>query len=138
MNLILPPYKRDFSGEFSFRTSRSSGPGGQNVNKTNTKVLLSFSVANSLLLSENEKAKILDKLGAKINSENELLLTSETSRSQLKNKEDVQKKFYKLIKEAFFIPKARRETKPSRSVVIKRAKSKKLNAEKKEMRKKIL
>jgi ribosome-associated protein len=137
MNFDIPPYKRDFTAEFNFKTSRSSGPGGQNVNKTNTKVLLLFSIVNSTLLSEVEKIVMIEKLGSKINSENELLITSEASRSQLKNKEDTQKKFYKMVKEAFFIKKRRRATKPSKSVLVKRANSKKLNAEKKELRKRI-
>jgi ribosome-associated protein len=138
MTFNLPPHKRDFTAEFNFKTSRSSGPGGQNVNKTNTKVLLSFSVLSSALLTELEKGIVLEKLEAKINSEKELLITSEASRSQLKNKEDAQKKFYKIIKDAFFVKKRRKETKPSKSVLLKREKSKKINAEKKELRKKII
>ncbi len=72
--------------EIKFQTSRSSGPGGKNVNKTNSKVTLRFDVANSFVLTEEEKEIILVKLSSRLTSEGELILSSQEKRSQLQNK----------------------------------------------------
>jgi len=77
----------DLSGEFQFLTSRSSGPGGQNVNKVNSKVELRFDIQNSSLLSEEQKEILLVKLSAKISSEGILSIVSQRDRSQLTNKD---------------------------------------------------
>ncbi len=118
-----------FDSEFVFQTSRSSGPGGQNVNKVNSKVTLRFDVANSEILSGEEKLTILTKLTSKLTVENELLIHSQDGRSQFKNKEDVIRKFYDLLKTAFRRKKIRKATKPTKSSVKKRLKSKKIKAE---------
>jgi len=126
---------RDFSSEFTFATSRSSGPGGQNVNKVNSKVELRFSVEQSLLLSDREKQIIMNKLKNRINSESELIITVQTDRSQLKNKEDAIAKFYELLIKALTPSKLRRATKPTKASVEKRLETKKQNSEKKALRK---
>jgi len=126
---------RDFSSEFTFATSRSSGPGGQNVNKVNSKVELRFSVEQSLLLSDREKQIIMNKLKNRINSESELIITVQTDRSQLKNKEDAIAKFYELLIKALTPRKLRRATKPTKASVEKRLETKKQNSEKKALRK---
>jgi ribosome-associated protein len=126
---------RDFSCELHFSASRSSGPGGQNVNKVNTKVELRFHVASSTLLSDEEKILLIEKLLKKINSEGELILVSQTERSQMKNKEKVIEKFYSLLARALTPRKKRKPTKPSQASKEERLEEKRKQAEKKERRK---
>jgi len=126
---------RDFSCELHFSASRSSGPGGQNVNKVNTKVELRFHVASSTLLSDEEKILLIEKLLKKINSEGELILVSQTERSQMKNKEKVIEKFYSLLTRALTPRKKRKPTKPSQASKEERLEEKRKQAEKKERRK---
>lgn len=125
-----------FISELVFTTSRSSGPGGQNVNKVNSKVTLRFDVVNSAILSEQEKEIILKKLAAKITNEGVLVINAQESRSQLQNKEDAIANLDRLLKKAFEKKKARKKTKPSKSAVAKRINSKKQTAEKKKWRQK--
>lgn len=120
--------------ELIFLTSRSSGPGGQNVNKVNTKVTLKFDVLNSHILTQEEKEIVSSKLKSRITSEGILLLSSQEKRSQLQNKESVIQKFEGLLAEAFKKKKARKPTKPSKGSVQKRIKSKKQASEKKKWR----
>jgi ribosome-associated protein len=117
---------RDFTPEWIFQATRSSGPGGQNVNKVSSKVELRFNYRNSLLLSEAEKAIISEKLVNKINKEDEIVLVAQTDRSQLKNKEKVIEKFYSLLKQALTPRKKRVSTKPTRASVEKRLESKRV------------
>jgi len=128
---------RDFQNEFVFQASRSGGPGGQNVNKVSTKVELRFHIANSALLNDEEKAIISDKLINKINNLGELILVSQTERSQLKNKENVIEKFYVLINKALTPRKRRLKTRPTRTSVEKRLESKRVQAKIKATRKDI-
>jgi ribosome-associated protein len=125
---------RDFSAEFTFAASRSSGPGGQNVNKVNSRVELRFSITQSLLLSEYEKGIILNKLKNRINSEGELLIAVQTDRSQLKNKEEAIEKFHELINKALTPRKPRRPTRPTMASVEKRLDEKKQRGAKKSLR----
>jgi ribosome-associated protein len=122
--------------EFEFSTSRSSGPGGQNVNKVNSKVTLKFNVAQSGILTQEEKDILLQKLHTRITTEGVLLLTSQDKRTQLDNKETVIQKFNLLVKKAFEKKKARKATKPSKTSVKKRIQSKKEHSEKKKWRQK--
>ena len=125
---------KDFSAEFQFLTSRSSGVGGQNVNKVETKVEILFDVENSQLLTATQKQKVFAKLKNKIDSEGLLHIVSQAHRSQLKNKEDAIEKFYDLIEKAVKVQKARKPTKPSRSSIEKRLKEKKINSQRKQDR----
>jgi len=126
---------RDFGSELHFSASRSSGPGGQNVNKVSTKVELRFHVTSSTLLSDDEKILLIEKLVKKINSEGELILVSQTERSQMKNKEKVIEKFYSLLTRALTPRKKRKPTKPSQVSKEERLEEKRKQAEKKERRK---
>jgi ribosome-associated protein len=122
--------------ELSFKAVRSSGAGGQNVNKVASKVVLSFDLHNSQSLSDDEKALLSEKLKTKFTLEGFLILNCDEDRSQLKNKEIVTKRFLKLIQNALIIPKKRKPTKVPRSVIEKRIKAKRNTSEIKQNRKK--
>ena len=127
--------KRQLESECIFSASRSSGPGGQNVNKVNTKVELRFGIEKSVVLSEKEKKRIILKLGNKINAEGQLLLFAQSSRSQLENKRIVLEKFFTLVEKALTVQKKRLKTKPTKASKLKRLESKKQQAIKKQSRK---
>lgn len=132
----LSEYRRkQLVSEVQLSANRSSGPGGQHVNKVNTKVELRFSVLKSQFLSEFEKRKINFKLKNRINSEGELFLVSQVERSQWRNREKVIDKFFDLIEKAIAPVKKRIKTKPSTSSRLKRLESKKQLSQKKELRK---
>lgn len=121
--------------ELDFKAVRSSGPGGQHANKTATKVELSFDIANSEALSEEEKTRLFRKLSGRINKEGILKMSSEDSRSQPANKEIVTGNFLSEITEALKKPKKRKKTKPTKASKIKRLKEKKKKSEIKQNRK---
>ncbi len=120
--------------ELKFRTSRSSGPGGQSVNKVNTKVELIFDVWNSNELTFTQKEIIATKLTNRINAEGVFLISSDETRSQLKNKEIVISRFLKLLNDSLKPVKKRKPTKRSRSSVEKRLRNKKFQSDKKKNR----
>jgi len=128
-------YNRDFSSEFIFKAVRSSGPGGQHVNKVSSKIELRFSVVNSRFLSDYEKHLIINKLTGYMNQYGELIVSSQTHRSQSRNKEEAIEKFYSLIERALKRPKKRIATKPTKASNRKRLESKKKMADKKARRK---
>ncbi|WP_424492483.1 alternative ribosome rescue aminoacyl-tRNA hydrolase ArfB [Salinimicrobium sp. GXAS 041] len=121
--------------EINYKAVRSSGAGGQNVNKVSSKVELHFTVSASEAFSEEEKNFILHKLKSRLTNSGELILQSDESRSQHRNKELVTKRFLNLVKEAVLKPKPRKKTKPSRAAKLKRLREKKKLSEKKNNRK---
>jgi ribosome-associated protein len=127
--------KRIQSGEITFSTSRSSGPGGQNVNKVNTKVELRFNIYKSVSFSELEKEKIIIRLKNKITVKGDLLIFSQSARTQLLNKQKAEEKFYKLICKTLEDKPVRRATSPTLSSSRERLEKKKKKSILKKLRK---
>ncbi|MFD2942813.1 alternative ribosome rescue aminoacyl-tRNA hydrolase ArfB [Flavobacterium notoginsengisoli] len=122
--------------ELSFKAVRSSGAGGQNVNKVSSKVVLTFDLNASQALTEDEKILLQENIAARLTSENILILNCDEDRSQLKNKEIVTKRFLELIKKGLYVPKIRKATKVPKSVIKKRIKDKKNISDLKQSRRK--
>ena len=126
---------KNFQHELSFKTSRSSGSGGQNVNKVETSVTVLWKVEDSVVFTESEKERIAQKLKNRINLDGVLQFTVSESRTQLQNKKIATEKIQELVNKSLIVPKKRIATKPSRAKVEKRLESKKKLSEKKENRK---
>ncbi len=122
--------------ELQYKAVRSSGAGGQNVNKVSSKVVLSFDLKNSQALSEEEKLRLETKLSSRLTSDLVLILNCDEDRSQLKNKAIVTKRFLDIITTGLVIPKIRKATKIPKSVIRKRIKDKKNLSEIKKSRRK--
>ena len=127
----------DIIYEIKYKTARSGGKGGQNVNKVETMVEGYWHVETSTNITAEEKILISEKLKNKINSEGFLLVKSQTARTQLANKANVQKKIVALVTKSLLVQKPRKATKIPKAVVRKRLESKKKNAEIKQGRKKL-
>jgi ribosome-associated protein len=123
--------------ELQFQFARSGGKGGQNVNKVATKAELYFDIPNSVVLTEEEKAVLLEKLVNKITTEGVLVLYHQTERTQLGNREKVTEKFYQLIRKAFEKTKPRKATRPTKASREEKLVEKKKRGELKARRKKV-
>ena len=130
-NLNKPLISRPFEREYIIQTSRSSGPGGQHVNKTETKVELRFHIDSSQCLTDEEKETLKSNLKRKINSEGYLIVYAQENRSQLMNKKLAEKRFFQYLVKALKKDKKRISTRPSKQAIEKRLEVKKQKAEKK-------
>lgn len=126
----------DLLQEVSWKAVRSSGPGGQHVNKTASKVILHFDIPNSSALTEEEKSRLLKKLSSRLTTEGVLILESSATRSQHKNRELGMERLGEVIREGIIKPKPRKKTKPSKASKLKRLREKKALSEKKSNRQK--
>lgn len=124
--------------ELRFRFARSSGPGGQHVNRSATQVELLFDVAGSPSLNEEQRQRVLKALKSRIDQESTLHLVSQTYRSQLRNREEVVERFRRLMEEALHVPKQRVPTRPTKSARERRLVAKRRRSEIKRQRQKVL
>ncbi|WP_304140771.1 MULTISPECIES: alternative ribosome rescue aminoacyl-tRNA hydrolase ArfB [Mesoflavibacter] len=129
------PYQ-ELEKEFNFKAIRSSGSGGQHVNKVATKIELSFSVSESLVLNQHQKAIIIEKLYNRLTKDQVLILQCGETRSQLKNKRIAISRAFSILEAALEVKAERKPTKVPKSVIKKRLKNKKIQSEKKVNRRK--
>lgn len=120
--------------EISFEFTRSRGAGGQHVNRTESAVILRWSLLETRAFSENEKARLITKLSNQLNNAGEILIRAETFRDQDSNRKEAVRRFEELIAKGLFVPKKRIKTKPTKSSQRKRLDSKKKDSQKKRMR----
>jgi len=122
--------------ELIFKAVRSSGAGGQHVNKVSTKVILIFDLSNSSAFSAEEKDRLLNSLASRLTKDKTLIVQADDTRSQIKNRGIAQKKLFALLEGGLALPTKRKKSRPSKSSKVKRMKSKKMQSEKKTRRKK--
>ncbi|MBN8693957.1 MAG: aminoacyl-tRNA hydrolase [Bacteroidetes bacterium] len=123
--------------ELYFKTTRSGGKGGQNVNKVETKVELYFNIKESFVLSDTQKEKLLKKLASRLSEEGVLKITEDNSRSQLTNKENALKRLFALLNKMLQSERPRKATKPTKASRIKRSEGKKRRSDIKQSRRKL-
>jgi ribosome-associated protein len=114
-HLVVSPALRLPFAELEYRASRSSGPGGQHVNTSSTRVEVWWDVAGSSALSEEQRVRLLARLATRLDSAGRLRLVSGGSRSQLRNREEVTERLRDLVAAALQVPKTRKRTRPSRA-----------------------
>ncbi|MCB0385655.1 MAG: aminoacyl-tRNA hydrolase [Bdellovibrionales bacterium] len=123
--------------ELEYRYSRSSGPGGQHVNRTESKVDVRWDLENSHAVSESQKMRLRDKLATRLNKEGILVLSCDEYRYRARNIEESQKRLKEILTQALKVPKPRKKTKPSKSAVKKRLEGKKQRGDLKKTRSKV-
>lgn len=120
--------------ELEFRASRAGGPGGQHVNKSSTRIELTWNVAASRALTDDQRALLLRKLAARLDASGAIRIVASESRSQTRNRDDAERRLAMLLRRSLLVPKPRRKTRPSRAAVEKRLRTKKKASEKKRER----
>lgn len=120
--------------ELKFRASRSGGPGGQHVNKSATRVEVAWNIADSRAVTDEQRERLRTKLGGRLDGSGTLRVVASGSRSQARNRSDAEQRLVELVRSALLVPKARRRTRPARSVVEARLRTKKRLSEKKRER----
>ncbi|MBQ0786716.1 MAG: aminoacyl-tRNA hydrolase [Oceanihabitans sp.] len=128
--------EKQLISELNYKAIRSSGAGGQHVNKVSSKIELTFNLENSQVFNEEQKERLKSKLNTRLTKENVLIIQCGESRSQHKNKKLAIQRFLQIIREGLVVPKKRKPTRIPRAVKIRRLKSKRSNSEKKTNRKK--
>jgi ribosome-associated protein len=136
IEFMLPPATA-FLPEITYQTSRSSGPGGQNVNKVESRVELRWNLPASQVLSDIQKQLILEKLANQLTTSGDLLVVAQDDRSQLRNKEIALARFHELLQKSLRRPKPRRATRPSAGAVRQRLEGKKRQSDKKANRRRL-
>lgn len=132
----LPKFQVPYA-ELEFSFVRSSGPGGQNVNKVNSKAVLRWNLARATCFSIDQHLRVMTKLASRLTSEGDLIVMSDRFRDQKQNKDDCVEKLSELIAQALAVPKARRKTKPTKGSKRRKLESKNRDGEKKRLRGKV-
>ena len=125
------------ASELQFQFSRSGGPGGQNVNKRETRVELLFDLRKSFSLNEEQRSRLLRRLANQVDGEGILRIVADSQRSQLQNRQEALARFVQLLQRALYVPRRRRPTRPSRQTVEQRLNRKRQRAEAKERRRRV-
>ena len=120
--------------ELTFRATRAGGPGGQHVNTSSTRVELLWSLARSRAVSDQQRGRLREKLAARLDAQGNVRVVASAFRSQLRNRQDAEERLAALIRRALAVPKARKTTRPSRSAVESRLRTKRKVSEKKKER----
>ena len=120
--------------ELSFRASRAGGPGGQHVNTSSTRVELLWTVDRSRALESDQRARLREKLAARLDGEGNVRVVASSNRSQLRNREEAETRLATLVRRALIVPKARKKTRPTRGSVEARLRAKKEHSRRKQNR----
>ena len=120
--------------ELLFRATRSGGPGGQHVNTSSTRIELLWNPVTSRALDDAARARVLEKLATRLDGDGYVRVVASANRSQLRNREDAERRLAELVRKALIIPKVRRKTKPSRAAKVRRLEEKRRTSEKKAQR----
>jgi ribosome-associated protein len=134
--VLITPGLSIAESELSYHATRSGGPGGQHVNTSSTRVELWWNPATSASLSENQRALLIQRLAARLDSEGWIRLVSAGSRSQLQNRKEVTERLRRLLAQAMAVPRKRKKTRPPRAAKERRLATKKRTSAKKELRRK--
>jgi ribosome-associated protein len=136
VSVFITPALSIPENELVYRATRSGGPGGQHVNTSSTRIELWWDPAGSPSLTEEQRAHLLARLRARLDSSGRLRLVSSGSRSQLQNRKEVTERLRHLVAQGLVVPKKRKKTKPSRAAVERRLDDKKKRGTRKQLRKK--